>query len=80
MTDVESGNLIGYAILKARYDRESKTFIDNYEQFLLSVVDHYENKPMSVKVAAEKMKKKFGIEIPSEVVKRIGKHVEKKVI
>lgn len=78
MTDVESGNLIGYAILKARYDRESKTFIDNYEQFLLSVVDHYENKPMSVKVAAEKMKKKFGIEIPSEVVKRIGKHVEKK--
>lgn len=78
MTDVESGNLIGYAILKARYDRESKTFIDNYEQFLLSVVDHYENKPMPVKIAAEKMKKKFGIEIPSEVVKRIGRHVEKK--
>ena len=78
MTDMESVNLIGYAILKARYDRESKTFIDNYEQFLLSVVDHYVNKPMSVKVAAEKMKKQFGIEIPSEVVKRIGKHVEKK--
>lgn len=54
MTDMESVNLIGYAILKARYDRESKTFIDNYEQFLLSVVDHYVNKPMSVKVAAEK--------------------------
>ena len=46
MTEAESVNLIGYAILKARYDRESKTFIDNYEQFLLSVVDHYENKPM----------------------------------
>lgn len=78
MAEMESVNLIGYAILKARYDRESKTFIDNYEQFLLAVVDNYKNRPMSVKVAAEKMKKKFGIEIPSEVVKRIGKHVEKK--
>lgn len=77
MSDAESPSLIGYAILKARYDGEGKTYIDNFEQFVLSVVDQYDGKPMTVKVAAEKVKKNFGIEIPVEVVKRIGRHADR---
>lgn len=74
----ESANLIGYAILKARYDGESKTYIDNFEQFVLAVVSNYDGGPMSVKVAAERVKKAFGIEIPVEVVRRIGRRACKK--
>lgn len=77
MSDAESPSLIGYAILKARYDGEGKTYIDNFEQFVLSVIDQYDGKPMTVKVAAEKVKKDFGIEIPVEVVKRIGRHADR---
>lgn len=77
VSDVESSSLIGYAILKARYDGEGKTYIDNFEQFVLSVVDQHKGVPMTVKVAAEKVKKDFGIEIPVEVVKRIGRHAER---
>ena len=77
VSDAESPSLIGYAILKARYDGEGKTYIDNFEQFVLSVVDQYEGEPMTVKVAAEKVKKDFGIEIPAEVVKRIGRHADR---
>lgn len=76
VSDAESPSLIGYAILKARYDGEGKTYIDNFEQFVLSVVDQYKGGPMTVKVAAEKVKKNFGIEIPVEVVKRIGRHAD----
>jgi len=78
LTENESASLIGYAILKARYDGESRAYIDNFEQFVLAVVNNNDSGPISVKVVAERVKKVFGIEIPVEVVKRIGRRAFKR--
>lgn len=78
MSEIESSSLIGYAILKASYDDERRTYIDNFERFVLAAVRRNGGTSMSAEAVSVEVRNIFGITIPGEVVRRIGKRAAKR--
>ena len=78
MLNVESPSLIGYAILKASFDDQKKNYLDNFEKFILAAVRRNDGKPVSAESVSDIVRNVFGIVIPGQVVRRIGKRAAKK--
>lgn len=78
MVSVESPSLIGYAILKASFDERNQNYLDNFEKFILAAVRRNDGKPVSAESVSEIVRDMFGIVIPGQVVRRIGKRAAKK--
>ena len=78
MVNVDSPSLIGYAILKASFDDQKQNYLDNFEKFILASVRRNDGKPISAESVSDIVRDVFGIVIPGQVVRRIGKRVAKK--
>lgn len=78
MLNVESPSLIGYAILKASFDAQKQNYLDNFEKFILAAVRRNDGKPVSAESVSDIVRNVFGIVIPGQVVRRIGKRAAKK--
>lgn len=78
MANVESPSLIGYAILKASFDDQKQNYLDNFEKFVLAAVRRNDGKPVSAESVSDIVRDMFGIVIPGQVVRRIGKRAAKK--
>ena len=77
MLNVESPSLIGYAILKASFDAQKQNYLDNFEKFILAAVRRNDGKPVSAESVSDIVRNVFGIVIPGQVVRRIGKRAAK---
>ncbi len=78
MANAESPSLIGYAILKASFDDQRQDYLDNFEKFVLAAVRHNDGRPVSAEAVSDIVRDVFGIVIPGQVVRRIGKRAVKK--
>ena len=78
MVNAENSSLIGYAILKASFNDQGQNYLDNFEKFILAAVRRGDGKPISAESVSDVVRDVFGIVIPGQVVRRIGKRVVKK--
>lgn len=78
VVNVESPSLIGYAILKASFDDQKQNYLDNFEKFILAALRRNDGKPVSAESLSDIVRDVFGIVIPGQVVRRIGKRAAKK--
>lgn len=78
MVNAENSSLIGYAILKASFNDQGQNYLDNFEKFILAAVRRSDGKPISAESVSNVVRDVFGIVIPGQVVRRIGKRVVKK--
>lgn len=69
--------LIGYAILRANYDSDAPTYLDNFQAFVLSVLAETDAPYLDKPAIAASIRQDFGINIPDLVVGRLIRRTNK---
>lgn len=71
-----SSALVGFAVLRANYNAEAPSYIDNFRGFVLGVLAEHEPRPLTREVVASEINDSFGIRIPDLVVGKILKRAK----
>ncbi|MDR7165650.1 hypothetical protein J2X12_003704 [Pseudarthrobacter oxydans] len=71
-----SSALVGFAVLRANYNAEAPSYIDNFRGFVLGVLAENEPKPLTRETVASQINDSFGIRIPDLVVGKILKRAK----
>lgn len=66
-------SLIGYAVLRANYNASAPSFLDNFSGFVIEAVSSLDSGSSGSSDIATMISKRFGIVIPTLVVKRLVK-------
>jgi hypothetical protein len=73
--------LIGYAVLRANYDANAPSYLDNFQRFGLDVLANYRPTPTSPHDVAQAIEVRFGLTIPDLVVTNIlGRSLSAKLV
>jgi hypothetical protein len=70
-----SSALVGYAVLRANYNSEAPSYVDNFRGFVLGVLAEHQE-PVTRDVIAFEIRDSFGIAIPDLVVGKIIKRAK----
>lgn len=71
-----SSALVGFAVLRANYNAEAPSYVDNFRGFVLGVLAENEPKPLTREAVASEISESFGIRIPDLVVGKILKRAK----
>lgn len=63
--------MLGYAVLRANYNSNATAYLDSFRPFVLSVLAESSKPYLERNAIADTIRAKFGIEIPSLVVRRL---------
>lgn len=69
--------LVGYAILRANYNAEARTYLDNFTPFVLSAIGSASSAIVERDAVAKIIKETFGLNIPSLVIPRLLKRTNR---
>lgn len=71
--DEHSSALVGFAVLRANYNFEAPSYVDNFRGFVLGVLAEQEPSALTQEDVASEIHENFGINIPDLVVGKILK-------
>lgn len=68
-----SSALVGFAVLRANYNAEAPSYVDNFRGFVLGALAEHQPDPVSHSAIAQEIRDRFGLSIPDLVVSKILK-------